>query len=336
MKRPGALRAVGLAVLAVLGAVALFGTIAGEQAEVASVLKEREKGARGRRVLNRVHGSELSHGSDDSFRAWHQEHAPKGSEEGRTDFPAEGGVGTPGAKVHFTVMHVVDPKDEHRSDSNSDHKAKEEALSSDPQKRDTGVYELMHHADSMLNEDKQLAAEENRKFAESKPKDMYKSIEAAKKKESEQFDTEAVDHKVDSAFKSKEAERQDLRSTLEEKRGDVAEALAHEFQAKIEQVNNSKFICTFLFLTLSAVVNLGPHAVSPSPSHTHTPPPPRSLSQHKKELDEEKMKAAVEKTKESADHIEHQAAEDKDRALRDARLAGQLDDKADESRWLSY
>ena len=92
---------------------------------------------------------------------------------------------------------------------------------------------------------------------------------------------------VDSSFKSAEATREDLRSTLEKRRGDVAEALAHEFQAKIEQ--------------------------------------------HKKELTAEQFKADEEKTQQSAQHIRHLAAQDKDRALRDARLAGRLDDKADES-----
>ena len=40
---------------------------------------------------------------------------------------------------------------------------------------------------------------------------------------------------VDSGFKSQEAQREDLRSEVEKRRGDVAAALAHEFQAKIEQ-----------------------------------------------------------------------------------------------------
>mmetsp|Transcript_20767 Transcript_20767/g.33226 ORF Transcript_20767/g.33226 Transcript_20767/m.33226 type:complete len:258 (+) Transcript_20767:379-1152(+) len=43
------------------------------------------------------------------------------------------------------------------------------------------------------------------------------------------------------------------------------------------------------------------------------------------------MQADEEKTQQSAQHIRHEAAEDKDQALRDARLAGRLDDKADES-----
>jgi len=257
----------------VLGVAALCGLmVVGHLGSDRAVgLEEREGGDRGRRVLNRIHGSELTHGNDHDFHAWHGEHAP-------ADFPKEGGVGTPGAKVHFTVMHVENPRDEGRGGERN----------TDPHKTsaDTGVFELMHHADSMLHRDNQQLDQENKKFAESKPKGLYNSIESSKKK-SERLDREAVDHKVDSTFKSKEAEREDLRSTLEKRRGDVAEALAHEFQAKIEE--------------------------------------------HKKELAAEKMQADEEKTQQSAQHIRHEAAEDKDQALRDARLAGRLDDKADES-----
>lgn len=61
-------------VLTVLGAVALLAATAGDvqNAPGSAVLDEREHGARGRRVLNRVHSSELSHGTDQSLHAWHQ------------------------------------------------------------------------------------------------------------------------------------------------------------------------------------------------------------------------------------------------------------------------
>ena len=239
-------------------------------------LEEREaRGARGRHVLNRLDGSELMHGTDSGFHAWHQAHA---QDAGGADFPAEGGVGTPGAKVHFSVMHVVHPREGDERDE-SERRAPEKSA-------DAGVFELMHHADSMLDRDNAQLDEENKKFAESKPKGLYKRIESAKRK-SEQYDREAVDHKVDSGFKSQEAAREDLRSDVETRRSDVAEALAHEFQAKIEQ--------------------------------------------HKRELAAERMRAQEEKTQEHALHIRHEAAADKDQALRDARLAGRLDDKADES-----
>jgi hypothetical protein len=129
-----------------------------------------------------------------------------------------------------------------------------------------------------------FGAQEAKRIADSKPKGLYNSIEAAKKK-SDRLDREAVDHKVDAGFKTQEAERENQRSTLEKRRGDVAEALAHEFQAKIEQ--------------------------------------------HKKELAADKYRAAEVKTEETARAMREKAAEDKDRALRDARLAGELDDKAD-------
>lgn len=67
------------------------------------------------------------------------EHAPK---EGGADFPAKGGVGSPGAEVHFSVMHVVHPKD---GDTRQAASAKTDA--------NTGVFALMHHADSMLDRD---------------------------------------------------------------------------------------------------------------------------------------------------------------------------------------
>jgi len=75
-------------------------------------------------------------------------HIPKNcAEHAPADFPKEGGVGTPGAKVHFTVMHVVNPKDEERDGVHDAEKPKTSA--------DSGVFELMHHADSMLNRDNQ-------------------------------------------------------------------------------------------------------------------------------------------------------------------------------------
>lgn len=275
---PGERRAA--AALAALGALALCFCWAtrrgGGRGAVAAVLEEeREPGARGRRVLNRVHGSELSHSSDESFHAWHQEHAPR---ESRPDFPTEGGVGTPGVKVHFSVMHVVQPTDHQVKGGDDQDKAA-------PQ-QDAGMAELMHHTDDMLRDDNAELDQENKKFAESKPKGLYESIEASKKK-SAKLEKEAVDRKVDSGFKKEEADREDLRSTVEKRRGDVAAALAHEFQAKIEQ--------------------------------------------RKKELAAEKMKSDEIKTQESAQHIRHQAAEDRDKAIRDARLAGRLDDKADQS-----
>jgi len=74
----GAVRArrVAAAALATLGVLALCWAALGRGAggAGAGVLEEeeREPGARGRRVLNRVAGSELSHSSDQSFHAWHQ------------------------------------------------------------------------------------------------------------------------------------------------------------------------------------------------------------------------------------------------------------------------
>jgi len=215
-----------LAAALCLGTVAVAVCLRATRALGPLELEERgAPGARGRHVLNRVHGSELMHGSDSGFHTWHQSHAPKA---GGADFPAEGGVGTPGAQVHFSVMHVVHPRE---GDERGSGRAAAQSSSSHG---DKGVYELMHHADSMLDRDNAQLDEENKKFAESKPKGLYNRIESAKKK-SEEYDREAVDHRVDSGFKSQEAAREDLRSTVEKRRGDVAEALAHEFQAKIEQ-----------------------------------------------------------------------------------------------------
>lgn len=61
------------AVLAVLGVAALCGLmVVGHLGSDRAVgLEEREGGDRGRRVLNRIHGSELTHGNDHDFHAWH-------------------------------------------------------------------------------------------------------------------------------------------------------------------------------------------------------------------------------------------------------------------------
>ena len=62
------------AVLVVVGVAALCGLMAvGHTVSIdgAVGLEERERGDRGRRVLNRIHGSELTHGTDHDFHAWH-------------------------------------------------------------------------------------------------------------------------------------------------------------------------------------------------------------------------------------------------------------------------
>jgi hypothetical protein len=51
-------------------------------------------------------------------------------------------VGSPGAEVHFSVMHVVHPKD---GDTRQAAEAKTD--------ENKGVFALMHHADSMLDRD---------------------------------------------------------------------------------------------------------------------------------------------------------------------------------------
>ena len=75
-------------------------------------------------------------------------HAPR---EGRPDFPAEGGVGTPGAKVHFSVMHVVQPNE---APSEVDRaSAPQRAAGAKDNGQDAGMEELMHHTDDMLRDD---------------------------------------------------------------------------------------------------------------------------------------------------------------------------------------
>ena len=75
------------------------------------------------------------------------EHSPE-TKESRPDFPTEGGVGVPGAKVHFSVMHVVHPRegDENHAEAHNAH-----ATSTDSE--DAGIDELMHHTDAMLRDD---------------------------------------------------------------------------------------------------------------------------------------------------------------------------------------
>lgn len=54
------------------------------------------------------------------------------------------------------------------------------------------------------------------------------------------------------------------------------------------------------------------------------------IDEHKRELNAERSRAQREKDEEAARKISDEAAMDKDKALRDARLAGELDDRADE------
>ena len=198
----GAIPACFAAGLAVVGAVALClgGGLVGGGARVRSVALDGEVGAPKRAAAR--------------------------------DFPAEGGVGTPGAKVHFTVMHVVPP---HKpAPAQSAPQAAEQPKADKPEAGANTIFELMRHAASMLRNDDSQLSQEKKRFAESKPKGLYKSIEAAKKR-SAKYDKEAVDRSVDSGFKAEEAQREESRSDLETRRGDVAKALAHEFEAKIAQ-----------------------------------------------------------------------------------------------------
>lgn len=48
---------------------------------------------------------------------------------------------------------------------------------------DVGVNELLNHANSMLRDDNEQINNENKRFADSKPKGMYKDIEKEKHKE---------------------------------------------------------------------------------------------------------------------------------------------------------
>ena len=117
--------------LAVLAAIALVGNGVSEGGVGSVVVFQEERGAQGARGRN-------------------QEHASPGKSDGRVDFPPEGGVGTPGAKVHFTVMHVVNPR------SPAEHAGQPSGDSSEPHHHTSSantIFELMRHADSMLHND---------------------------------------------------------------------------------------------------------------------------------------------------------------------------------------
>jgi len=216
------------------------------------------------RRLNEQHPS-VQHRSGADFRRWHEEHAPKESSS-------------------FSVMHVVPlPGKKDEAASTPVGGAAQGTQGTAPAADNA----LMSHADKMLRADNNQLNAENKQFENSKPKGLSNAIETNKEK-GEDLDKQAVDHQIKGQYRSQEAQREESKSELEAKRGDIAEALAHEYQSKIEE--------------------------------------------HKRELVEEKRRMTEEKDERTAESIKGQAEQDKDKALDDARLAGRLDDKADESR----
>lgn len=90
---------------------------------------------------------------------------------------------------------------------------------------------MMRHAENMLQKDNMQLAQENKQFAESKPKGLYNKIRHSDERP-EKYEEEAVDHQIDSQYKSKEAQRESLKSELERRRGDVASAIADEYKVR--------------------------------------------------------------------------------------------------------
>ncbi|EKX51198.1 hypothetical protein GUITHDRAFT_161639, partial [Guillardia theta CCMP2712] len=99
----------------------------------------------------------------------------------------------------FSVMHVVEPKSGERD------------------RQSGGMGSLMRHAENMLQKDNMQLAQENKQFAESKPKGLYNKIRHSDERP-EKYEEEAVDHQIDSQYKSKEAQRESLKSELERRR----------------------------------------------------------------------------------------------------------------------
>ena len=135
----------------------------------------------------------------------------------------------------FSVMHVVPLPSERAPEAKKPAPAPAGAQAGLPAaKSQPAQNALMSHADMMLRKDNEQLQAENKRFQDSKPKGLSDAIENNKER-SEHLEKEAVDHQMQGQYRSREAEREASKSDIEAKRGDIAEALAHEYQSKIEQ-----------------------------------------------------------------------------------------------------